>query len=83
MNDGSQRAFAVDLAPKEMRATALGALHTATGLAALPGGLIAGLLWESLGPEATFLYGAALAALTALLFIIFIVVRKSHEPAAS
>ena len=83
MNDGSQRAFAVDLAPKEMRATALGALHTATGIAALPGGLIAGLLWESIGPQATFLYGAVLAALTALLFIVFVVVRKSHEPAAS
>ncbi len=70
MNDGSQRAFVVDLAPKEMRATALGALHTATGLAALPGGLLAGLLWDTIGPGATFTYGLCLALVSVALFLL-------------
>ena len=67
--DGAQRAFVVDLAPKHLKATALGTFHTAIGLVALPGGYIAGLLWDRIAPEATFLYGFALAVLSILLFI--------------
>ena len=44
--DGVQRAFVVDLAPSELKGTALGTFHTATGLAALPGGFLMGLLWD-------------------------------------
>lgn len=42
MIDGVQRAFVVDLAPSELKGTALGTFYTATGLIALPGGFIAG-----------------------------------------
>jgi MFS family permease len=54
-----------------LKATALGTFHTATGLAALPGGLLAGFLWEQFSPEVTFLYGAALGLLSVLLFVGF------------
>ncbi|MBA7556591.1 Multidrug resistance protein MdtG [subsurface metagenome] len=57
MIDGAQRAFVVDLAPKHLKATALGTFHTAIGLVALPGGYIAGLLWDKISPETTFIYG--------------------------
>ena len=67
--DGVQRAFVVDLAPENLRATALGTFHTAIGLVALPGGYIAGLLWDKINPEATFLYGFILAVLSTILFI--------------
>ena len=66
--DGVQRAFVVDLAPKNLKATALGTFHTAIGLVALPGGYIAGLLWDKINPEATFLYGFLLAILSIILF---------------
>ncbi len=66
--DGTQRAFVADLAREGLKATALGTFYTATGLAALPGGLLAGFLWERFSPEVTFLYGAALGLLSALLF---------------
>jgi len=69
MIDGVQRAFVVDLAPKHLKATALGAFHTAIGLVALPGGFIAGLLWDKVSPEATFVYGVILAILSIVLFI--------------
>jgi MFS family permease len=58
--DASQRAFVADLSPDEIRGTALGTFETATGLAAIPSGLIAGLLWN-VAPVYTFAYGLALS----------------------
>lgn len=71
MIDGVQRAFVVDMAPTGARATALGIFHTAVGLAALPGGYLAGLLWDAVRPEATFMYGlvVTVAALVLLLCV--------------
>jgi MFS family permease len=69
--DGNQRAYVADLAREHLKATAIGTFHTATGLAALPGGLLAGLLWERFSPQATFIYGGILGLLAVLLFIIF------------
>ena len=76
MIDGVQRAFVVDLAPAELKATALGTFHTAIGLIALPGGLLAGLLWDFISPEATFVFALTLC-LSALLLFIFV---KNNNP---
>ncbi len=46
MIDDTQRAFVVDLAPQHLKGTALRVFHTSIGLVALPGGYIAGLLWD-------------------------------------
>jgi len=67
--DGNQRAYVSDLATAQLKATALGTFHTTTGLMALPAGLIAGFLWERIGPSATFIYGAVLGLASVLLFI--------------
>lgn len=77
MIDGVQRAFVVDLAPPHLTATALGTFHTAIGLAALPGGFVAGLLWDHLQPEATFIYGLSLTGLSMGLFL-FVKGRSGH-----
>jgi MFS family permease len=69
--DGTQRAYVADLAHEHLKATALGTFHTVTGLVALPGGLLAGYLWERFSPQATFLYGGALGLLSVLLFTVF------------
>jgi MFS family permease len=69
MIDGTQRAFVVDLAPQHLKGTALGVFHTAIGLVALPGGYIAGLLWDKVSPEATFGYGLILAIVSAVLLL--------------
>jgi len=69
MIDGVQRALVVDLAPGNLKATALGTFHTAIGLVALPGGYIAGLLWDKIGPGATFTYGFTLAIISIALFM--------------
>ena len=67
MIDGAQRAFVVDLAPEHLKATALGTFHAAIGLVALPGGYIAGLLWDKISPETTFIYGLTLAVISLVL----------------
>ncbi len=69
MVDGVQRAFVADTAPKHLKATALGLLQTAIALTALPGGLIAGLLWDKFGPNATFIYGGTLSIISLVLFL--------------
>ena len=66
--DGVQRAFVVDLAPSDLKGTALGTFHAATGLIALPAGFIAGLLWDKFSPQATFLFALGLAICSLLMF---------------
>jgi MFS family permease len=69
MVDATERALVSDLAQAEYRATALGAYHTSVGIAALPGGIIAGLLWDGFGSGATFLYGAVIGAFAFLMLL--------------
>jgi MFS family permease len=76
--DGVQRAFVVDLAPTGLKGTALGTFHTATGLIALPAGFIAGLLWDQISPQATFLFALGLA-LSSLLLFAFVKNTKQRE----
>ena len=66
--DGTQRAFVSDLAPAEIKGTALGTFHTFTGLAALPAGYIAGMLWSGIGSNATFIFGTAMGVISILAF---------------
>jgi len=72
--DGVQRAFISDLAPAELKGTALGTFYTFTGLAALPAGYIAGELWNKFSPNATYLYGTVIALMSVMAFSI--VIRK-------
>ncbi|HUT31249.1 MAG TPA: MFS transporter [Sedimentisphaerales bacterium] len=74
--DGSQRAFVSDLSAPSLKATALGTFHTTIGISALASGLAAGLLWQKVGPHATFIYGGVAASLSALLLAVFI--RRFH-----
>lgn len=60
--DGAQSAYVSDLSCDEIRCTALGAYHGMVGIASIASGLIAGSIWQVYGPEATFLFGALLAA---------------------
>ncbi|MBM2827463.1 MAG: hypothetical protein HW403_1527, partial [Dehalococcoidia bacterium] len=74
MADGVGRALVADLVTPDQRGTAYGAYHTVIGLAALPASVIAGLLWQGIGPwggfgpHAPFLLGAFMALLSASLF---------------
>lgn len=64
--DASQRSFVADLSEVENRSTALGAFEASTGLALIPGGIIAGLLWNA-NPNFTFIYGLTISVLALIL----------------
>jgi MFS family permease len=64
--DATQRAYVSDLAPRNIRGTALGTFHTAVGIAALPAGLIAGYLWD-ISAAYTFWFGAVMAFIAVIL----------------
>jgi len=68
---GSFAALIADTAPPELRGTAFGIFNLATGMALLLASVVAGLLWDQVGPQGTFLAGAAFAsvALVGLLAI--------------
>jgi len=72
LTEGIQKAFLATIIPPDFKATAFGVYATAVGLATLPASLIGGLLWDRVSPAATFYFGAATAALSALLFIALI-----------
>ncbi len=69
-SEGVLKAYVVDFVPRDLRGSALGAFHTAVGLVMLPGGIIAGLLWDGYGPSATFTYGAVMALVAVPLLLI-------------
>ncbi len=69
--DGSQRAFAVDIVGNKQRGVALGAFHTAIASAALPAGVIAGLLY-TITPAFTFWWGAALGIISAIMLAVVV-----------
>lgn len=54
-------ALVADTAPADLRGTGFGALNLVIGLATLAASLIAGALWDSAGPPATFMASAVLA----------------------
>ncbi len=66
LTQGLLAALIADTAPAELRGTAFGMFNLVTGLALLFASVIAGTLWDSFGPTATFLAGAGFAALAAI-----------------
>lgn len=66
----SQRAYIAGLADPRHRGTALGVYHGAIGFAALPAGLIAGVLWDVTlaGVRATFLFSTVTSIVAVILF---------------
>ena len=67
--DGTQRAYASDLAPEEAKGYALGVFHTCVGLANLASGGLAGLIWDLMGATWAFTFAAALSAISAVLLL--------------
>lgn len=68
-----------DTAPAELRGTAFGMLNLVSGVMILLASVIAGLLWDSLGPYGTFMAGALLAMFALLSMIPLRRVLHQHE----
>lgn len=65
--DGVGKALAVDLIPADMKATGVGILGTVTGIAAVIASFVAGLLWDQIGTQMPFFYGALGALIAAMI----------------
>jgi MFS-type transporter involved in bile tolerance (Atg22 family) len=67
--EGAERALIGDVAPSTQKATAYGLYHMVAGIAALPGALLFGALWQWLGETPAFLCAAGLALLSTLALV--------------
>ena len=64
--EGVEKALVSDLAPAELRATAIGLHATIVGIGLLPASLIAGQLWDRIAPAAAFYFGGGMGLLAAI-----------------
>jgi MFS family permease len=62
LTQGLFAALVADTAPADLRGTGFGLFNLLTGLATLAASVIAGALWDAIGPQATFLAGAIFTA---------------------
>jgi MFS family permease len=67
LTDGVGKALVADHAPPEKRGTALGVFYMASGLVTLLASVMAGVLWDRVGPSAAFSVGAVVAAVAVIL----------------
>jgi MFS family permease len=62
LTQGLLSTLVADTSPAELRGTAFGMFNLATGVAMLVASIIAGALWDAVGPTGTFLAGAMFTA---------------------
>jgi MFS family permease len=55
--EGVEKALITDIAPRDLRATAIGLHATLVGIGLFPASLFAGILWKLLGAAAPFYFG--------------------------
>jgi MFS family permease len=70
LTEGVGKAYISNLVSQEKAGTAFGIYQTTIGLCTFFASLIAGLLWTYIGVSAPFIFGSAMAMISALLFII-------------
>lgn len=73
--EGAERALIGDVAPAQQKATAFGLYHMVTGLAALPGAILFGALWQWAG-DAVALFTAAVLSLFSVIALLVISQRQ-------
>ncbi|MGE5571628.1 MAG: MFS transporter [Bacteroidota bacterium] len=64
--EGIEKALVADIAPLDLRATTIGLHATLVGIGLLPASLLAGLLWNLFGAQATFVFGGVMGLLAAV-----------------
>ncbi len=70
--EGSGKAFISDIVAEHRKGMAYGIYNAVFGFTLLPASLLGGFLWQTVGPSATFYFGATMAAIgsTGLLFFL-------------
>jgi len=78
MTQGLLAALVAETSPAAFRGSAFGIFHLVSGLALLAASLIAGVLWDWIGPPATFVAGAVFAA-TSLVGFVGLTYRQNKQ----
>lgn len=71
------KALASDFVSAPLRASSIGWYSATIGISGLAASLVAGLLWDRVGPASVFIYGAVFA-LIAIPALMFLVPRDNH-----
>lgn len=81
LTEGVEKAFVADMSDASLRGAAFGWYNFAVGAGALPASLLFGLIWQRFGAVAPFLFGAALAGVSAILLVALVDPAKntSHK----
>jgi MFS family permease len=66
LTDGVGKALIADHAPAEKRGTAMGIFYALTGLTTLGSSVLAGVVWDRVGPAMAFMVGGGFAVLALL-----------------
>lgn len=74
--DSIQKAFVADIVDSNKRGTGLGIYNALLGITLLPASIIAGALYDRVNSHVPFYFGSALAALAAILMVIFIMTGR-------
>lgn len=69
LTQGLLAKLVADHAPEHLRGSAFGVFNLATGVSLLFASVLAGLVWDQIGPTATFFLGAAFASLAGVLVV--------------
>lgn len=64
--EGVEKALVADIAPQELRATAIGLHATLVGIGLFPASFFAGILWKFLGPAAPFYFGGMMGIIASI-----------------
>jgi MFS family permease len=64
--EGVEKALVADIAPAQLRATAIGLHATLVGIGLLPASLLAGVIWKFLGPAWTFYFGSFMGIMASI-----------------
>jgi MFS family permease len=67
MSEGAERALISDYSSPDQHGTAFGWYHLVSGIAAIPAGLLFGVIWHVLGAAAAFMFASLLAMLAIIL----------------
>ncbi len=67
LSEGAERALISDYASPDERGTAFGWYHLVSGIAAIPAGLLFGVIWHVFGAAVAFLFASSLALLAIVL----------------
>ena len=72
LTEGVEKALVADLAEASERGRSFGWYNFAVGIGALPASLLFGLIWQRLNAPAAFIFGAGMAAIAAVAFLVLV-----------